>query len=812
MLISLNWVREFCPFETGESANEIGVRFSLHTAEVESVVEIGEALRGVRVCEVQTVEPHPDADRLAVVKVSVGEDTAHVVCGAPNVRPGLLVPYAPPGATVSGRQIARAKVRGISSEGMLCSQKELGVSADGAGLWELPAGITPGTALVEELAQLDDVILEVDNKSLTHRPDLWGHYGIAREFSCLYRTPLQPLCLSEELSNASGQSQVNVRFDGDDIGGADGLCRRYCGLEIEGVTVGPSPAWLQSRLLAIGSRPINNIVDVTNYILFELGQPLHAFDTALVRGGEIVVRRAAAGEKLELLDDSTVTLEKTDLVIADGSVAVALAGVMGGAGTEIRDDTTRVFLECANFSPVQVRRTARRLGKQTDSSMRFEKSLDPEMVRDAILRAAQLILDISPGAQVVGPLQDVGYEPAPSIEIESRAKFISNRLGAATPAAKVRETLEQLGFKVKGKTDGAWNVTVPSWRSTKDVSIQEDLVEEVGRIHGYDSIEAFAPQWEVAAPNGNPHRTFERKAKEFLVQFACLHEVFTYSMVGAAHCERFGLDPDAHLRLKNPMSEDLDRMRREIVPLHLEKVKENQRYQLEFGMFEIGRVFRKAAARLRDPELPEELNRLCVVLSFEKESSANFYHARHIALRLLRWLGIGGCEMCPLPPARDVAKWVHPEVAGRLVTAGASDGEEWGVVYRVHPETMRALKLKGDVVAIDLAFDALYERGPRCAIDYVPPQRYPTVPFDVAVVAELRTPVREIRTVIEQAAGGALLEVEVLSVYDELGDGKKSVAFHLVFGSPERTLSGDEVSALQQRVIGLLQERGFNLR
>ncbi len=808
MLISLNWIREYCPFETSEAPLEIGTRFMLHAAEVEAAVDRGAGLDGILVARVLSVEPHPDADRLAVACVDAGAGPVDVVCGAPNVRADLYVPYAPAGAVVQGHEIKVAKVRGVLSQGMLCSQKELGISDDGAGLWELPSPAQSGTPLLEAFPELRDVVLEIDNKSLTHRPDLWGHYGLAREFSTIYRVPLSELDIDEKLASGAGQASIEVRIVGDGVGGRDGLCPRYCGLQIDGVKIAPSPTWLQHRLLSVGSRPINNVVDVTNYILFELGQPLHAFDTSLVEGGEIRVRCAASGETLKLLDDTTIELREDDLVIADSERAVALAGVMGGEGTEIEATTTSIFLECANFAPAGIRRTSTRVGKRTDSALRFEKSLDPKMARDGVLRAAKLIVDMCPGATVVGSLQDVGYEPAETIEIQTCAKFLAGRLGAKLKSKDVRETLSWLGFEIDGTDRGDWRVTVPSWRATKDVSIQEDLVEEVGRIYGYDRIVPCSPLWTVIPPQGNPMRALERRVKAFLTQHVGMSEIFTYSMVGETHCQKFGMEPDAHLKLQNPLSADMDRLRREIVPIHLEKAKENQRYAQRFGFFALGRVYRKDADRLRSPELPQERQRLVGVSSYEETRPENFYQLRRGVLDLLERSGFRDATVLAFSDGDHLQSWVHPAVGGKIMVRG----NERGRLYRVHPVTMRWLKLKGEVIAFDLDFESLFEDGCEARSQYLPPLRYPTVPFDVAVVAGERVPVGEIQQVIGEAATEALLSLEVLSVYSDLADGKKSVAFHLVFGSPDRTLSGEEVTALQQRVIGALEDRGFPLR
>ena len=807
MLISLRWIREFCAFETAETPLQIGARLSLHTAEVENVIESRPELAASVAARVLEVRRHPEADRLTVVRIAAGDrGEAEVVCGAPNVREGLLAPWAPPGTSIGGRQIARTPVRGVLSAGMLLSEKELGVSEQGAGLWELPAGTEPGTPLSQLFPDLADAALEIDNKSLTHRPDLWGHHGIAREFSAIYRAPLAPLAVDESLARAPGDPGIRVTVEGAGVGGREGLCRRYCGLRIDGVRIGPSPPALASRLLAVGSRPISNIVDVTNYILFELGQPLHAFDAARVEGG-IRVRRAAPGESLDLLDGTVVPLDPEDLVIADGRGPVALAGIMGGARSEISESTTSIFLESANFAPARVRRTSVRVGKRTDSSLRFEKSLDPENARIGILRAARRILDLCPGARVTGQLQDVGYEAAKPIEISTSASFITRRLGTEIPSAEVKGSLERLGFACAGPADGEWTVRVPSWRATKDISMREDLVEEVGRIHGYGSIQPFPPSRPIEAPPPNEHRRLERRVKDFLTLHAGLTEVYTYAMVGQAHCRLFGLDPEAHLRLVNPVSEDMDRMRREIVPVHLEKARENQRYKRLFGFFETGRTYRKPKEALRSRELPEERTRCAGLLSFEEKRPENFFEARGIVLGLCEDLRIASPETAP--PAGSLPPWAHPAVCAAVLASG----KERGFIYRVHPEYEAKLELRGDVIAFDLDFDGLLE-GPRRPIEYRPPSRYPVVPFDVAVVVPERTTSKEVMELIRAAGGDLLLSVDVFDVFRSagLGEGKKSMAFHLVFGSSERTLEGAEITVLEMRIMDALRGRGYTLR
>lgn len=817
MLISINWIREHCPFETDESPQEIANRFLLATAEVESVSVLGDALERFVVARVQEVHPVPKADKLTRVVVDIGaKEPVTVVCGAPNVAEGLRVPYAGPGTTVRGKKLSKAKIRGVESAGMLLSEAELGISEFHEQLLELPEDLEPGTPLKEVFPDYPDVVLEVENKTITHRPDLWGHYGIAREFSTIYRTPLVPYDVDEKLASAEGDPgiQVSIQDDGTKkLPGARERCFRYCGLRIEGVQVGPSPAWLQQRLAAVGSRPLNNIVDITNLILFELGQPLHAFDADRVRGGQIVVRMPWKSEKMTLLDGRSIDLDPSDLVIADAEGPVALAGVMGGDGSQISDDTTTIFLESANFLSTSVRLSSTRHGR-TDSSSRFEKSLDPAQARTGMLRAAQMVLELCPGARVVGALQDVGFQPGDPIDIDLEPASISRRLGCELSDDDVRETLEYLGFgvdagksKKASKSDSQWKVTVPSWRSTGDVSNRDDLVEEVGRIYGYQNIEPFAPKWPVRAPVRNDARIFERQVKGHLSSHNDLVEVFTYPMVGEEHCETFGMDPEACLVLRNSMSREHDRMRREIVPSHLEKVAENQRFEHEFGFFEVGRVYLKEERNPQDADLPREKTRIVGALSFAEKCDENFRHLRHVVLSLVQSFRMSDVRVEPL--ADTGTAWMHPAVAGRLLLAG----RDAGIFYRVHPDVARKLELVGDVLAFDLDFDVLFEAG-QDDIKYRHLPRFPDVPFDVTVLAPERTTVAEIGAVIHKAAGDALASVEVFSVYQGKGvpEGQKSVSFHMVFRAEDHTLEADEVEALQNRAIDALAAAGYPLK
>lgn len=809
MLISLNWVRQHCPFTTEDSPRRIGEIFSLATAEVEGVELFAQDLNRFVVAKVLELEPIPKAKKLRKALIDAGNDEpVTVVCGAPNVEVGMHVPFAAPGITVGDLTLKKAKIFGVESSGMLLSEKELGLSEDHSGLLELPSEFAPGTPLDELYKDAEDIILEVDNKSLTHRPDLWGHYGIAREFSTIYGAELNAYAINESLAQGKGASEVTVQIRD---GAARERCRRYIGLRIDGVKVGPSPDWLQKRLLAVGSRPINNLVDITNYILFDLGQPLHAFDREAIQGGEIHVRMASEGEKMTLLDGREIQLDTEDLLIADADRPVALAGVMGGDGSQVSDSTTSIFLESANFEPTSVRRSSIRHGR-TDSSARFEKSLDPVQARLAILKAAELVLEFCPEAKIVGELQDVGFEAPEPIRIETSPQKIIHRLGCDLKPDRVQEILDRLGFAIDSssgsskKGEDHWEVTVPSWRATRDVSIPQDLVEEVGRIHGYDNIEPFAPLWPVSTPQANSRRKLERKIKSHLSYHGGLNEVLTYSMVGEAHCKTFDLDPGAHMLLENSMSEDHDRMRREIIPLHIEKVKENQRYFDSLSFYEVGRVYRKEKSKLTSPDLPDETTRVCGMWVEDQKSDANFYEVRSLLLSLIQALGLGQAEVVE---AEAVPSWAHPQVAAQL-KLGESD---LGCFYRLHPNVMGEFDLRGDVLAFDLDFEALME-AESSKVGYTPLPRFPDVPFDLSLLAPKREPVRNLEEIAYRAGGELLKSVKVFDIYQGKGleEDQKSVSLNLVFRSDEGTLSAEEIEALQNSVIEAFSQAGFPIR
>lgn len=603
MLVSWRWISQWVDTSSVDPIAFAG-RFTCTVAEIDHVLPVGAGLEQVVVADVLSVLPHPHADKLRLATVDLGTRQVQVVCGAPDLRVGMRVPFVPPGVTLpSGIAVRDGEVRGIPSPGMLASEADLGLSDDHGGLLELHGCTAPAGTPLPQAVQVTDVLYDVDNKAITHRPDLWGQYGMAREVAAMLGRPLQPL----ELQVPLGQGvPLDVQV------AVDAPCPRYVCARLEGVQVAPSPVDLRLMLRRCGVRPISNIVDATNLVMLETGNPLHAFDARHLRGDMIRVRRATVGETLTTLDGQVRTLQPTDCVIADGVGPVALAGIMGGADSEIRPDTHTVVLEAAAFDAPSIRKTAMRLGMRTESSARFEKALDPALPDVAARRFLRLVLSTSPGAQVVRDLADVGTfrdSPPPVVTIATTGAYLRQRLGvtpAEMPDTWIDGCLTSLEFRVRREGD-ALTVTVPTFRATKDVRIAEDLVEELGRHFGYQRIASQPPLVPARPPHTPPLRLLERKARDLLVQAAGMTEVLLYGFDHEAARDRLGLtEPDLErgllprLGVRNTIASDMKHLRRNLAPNLLMALERNlqhgdgrqaPREGLAIGLFEIGRAF-----------------------------------------------------------------------------------------------------------------------------------------------------------------------------------------------------------------------------
>jgi phenylalanyl-tRNA synthetase beta chain len=765
---SYNWIREFVPGLT-QAAAPLERLITMKTAECEGIEEEGKLLAIARVARVETVEPIPDSHNVKAVIDAGPLGRKTVVCGAPNCRPGMLTAYAP---------IGKKLVSGVESDGMLASGAELGINKDHDGIVELEGAIgepIPGC--------LPDAAIEIDNKSITHRPDLWGHHGMAREVAAILGLPLTDPAKLELLPEGAAAIRVQI----EDLT----LCPRYSALVFENVTVQPSPLWLQYRLTAIGLNPINNIVDMTNFVMAELAQPMHAFDADLLQGDTIFIRPAKAGEHFVALNDEEYTLDPSNLVIADASGAIALAGVIGGKGSAIGDTTKRVVLESANFQASSVRKTSSVIKLRTDASMRFEKAQDPANTVRGLARAIELLREISPGIRLVGGVADQRREiPAPP-PIELPLEWLQRKLGRAIEAAEVRRILESLAFVVSEPAPGVFSVTVPSWRATKDISIKDDLVEEVGRMIGYDSIAPQAPLVPASVPPANPSRRFQHDVRNLFVDNG-FTEVYNYSFLSEASVRAFGFEPASMIRVTNPIASDQELMRSSLLPGIWRNVTENAKHHESFRLFEIGLEIHR-----RESGLPDEIPHL-VAAYYDRQGDgqAGLFELKRMA-------------QCLMPQAQTVPvaarEFEHSARAAEIQVAGQTVGR----LFELHPNLVET----GRAAILDLDL-RLVESLTAGETKYTPIRRYPSSAFDLSVLAGLREQAGKLQSAIAGFAGPLLESIQFVRQYvgPPLAEGVKSVSFRLTVGSPERTLSSDEITAVRNAIIEGMRGLGYELR
>jgi phenylalanyl-tRNA synthetase beta chain len=776
---SYNWVRELVP-GLDCSPRDLMSLITMKTAECEGVEEYAPWLDHVvaaRVVEVRPIEGSHNV--IAIVDAGPKLGRKQVVCGAPNCKPGIVTAYVPAGLKIAGdRVIGKVTIGGVESDGMLASGVELNINRDGTGIIESPA--EPGAPIP---GCVSDSVIEVDNKSLTHRPDLWGHYGMAREVAAITGLKLKdPVDMARLPAQPHAEWHVEI-LDHD-------LCPRYSALVFENVKVGPSPLWLQARLEALGLNPISNIVDVTNYIMAELAEPMHAFDADKLHGRTIFVRRAQEGERFDALNGESYTLNPSNLVIADAAGAVALAGVIGGAHSAIGETTARIVLESANFNPASIRRTSSALKLRTDASMRFEKGQDPVNTARALARAIVLFEAVCPGIRLAGGLVD-NWKRGPAPEpIALPMEWLSRKLGRMVEPAEVRRILESLEFDVEEKSAGVFAVGVPSWRATRDVTIKDDLLEEVGRMLGYDTVPPQAPLKPVERPWVNEARLLHHD-----VRVTCAAQGFTetynYSFISEEMARRFSLDPESHVRVANPISIENTLMRTTLLPGMHRNIVDNARFFGEFRLFEIGSEIHK-----REGELPDEAPHLMAAVYGKGDGSAGLFELKRLAECLMP-----GCEVRP-SPARV---YEHPARSGVVLWRST----ELGRLYELHPSLVEA----GRAAILDIDLRRMQELGP-VPRKYTPPRRYPSSEFDLSVVAGLRDLAGGLIAKIRDSAGERCDGVQYLYSYrgKPLADDKQSMTFRITVSAPDRTLSNDEVSAIRAAIIESLRAAGYGLR
>ena len=792
MKVSVEWFHDFVsPLPSPE---ELARRLTRAGLEVEGMHRPGEALAGVVVARIAAAAPHPDAEKLTVTQVDTGRERLQVVCGAKNFQVGDLVPLATVGTTLpGGPTIQRASLRGVESHGMLCSGKELGLSDDASGLLILPRELVPGSPLAGALG-LDDTVLEVN--VTPNRGDALSHLGVAREAATVLGVPLQRKLRVPAESGAPVSDAIRIEI-ADPAG-----CRRFTARVLEGVRIGPSPAWLRRRLEHCGVRSISNVVDVTNYVMLELGQPFHAFDLDRIQGGLLRVRRARDGEPLTTLDGKQRTLVEDDLVIEDTRGAQSLAGTMGGADTEVSETTTRVLLEAANWDPGTIRRMARRHQLHSEASYRFERGVDRTVLPEVLDHAAALMAELS-GATVRRGRIDVHPRPAEPRLVALTKGEVDALLGAPVPDKEIQSILSSLGFVAEA--GGRWQV--PGWRH--DVERPEDLVEEVARVRGYEHIPSVLPASSGELVPEPAWVEVDRRIRGAL-SGAGFDEVVNYSFVDpgllpwvtARALEKLGT-PVGAVTLKNPLTPQQAVMRTTLLASLLSNVASNLRQQPEsLRLYEVGRAY------LRDPHggkdlrpVAEERLHVAGVLWgrreprswTSKDAQNDFADARGAVEAIVSALSADelSCRLARVAP-------FHPRA-----TAEARVGEVvLGWIGEVHPLVAQHLELPPGVFAFELEVAAL-ERVAQLSPRFRPLPRYPAVLRDLAVVVPVSMEAAEVRAVIREVGQPLVEDATLFDVYTgtPLPEGQKNLAFALRYRAPDRTLRDDEVQEAHRRIV-----------
>ena len=717
MFLSMNWISDFVDLSGLDKLKLIN-QFSLSTAEVENDIYFkGSDLSGVVVAEIKSVENHPDSKKLHLLKVDAGEsELTDVVCGAPNVRVGMKTAFAKVGAKIGEIEIAPRKLAGYLSNGMCCSEKEIGISDDNSGIMEITDDIPNGTDLKSVYA-IDDIIFEVDNKSLTNRPDLWGHYGIAREFAALSGRPLKNIG-GVDLSKYDSLPKVDMKIE-------DSLCQRYSCLQVENIKRTVSPVDMRIRLYYCGMRAINFLADLTNYLMLEMGQPMHAFDSRKVE--KIRIKRFDTPFTFQTLDGVERNIDENTLMICNDNTPVAIAGIMGGLDSEIVDDTTTLTLESATFNAASVRKSTVRLAHRTDASMRYEKCLDPEMTVTAIARFVELLQKYDDGASVVSALTDDYAYHYDNVELKFDKAFVDKYTGIDISNDTIVKTLKSLGFGVELENN-SFTVDVPSWRATKDVTMKADIIEEITRIYGYDNFDihtAVAPLYPVRP---SVEKTVEDKIKDLLVKRFSLHELHSYVWSYYDELKAIGLDADGVIKLDGATNPNIETIRRSIIPTQLCQVKSNTSFALRFGIFEIGRV----VTGLDENNNCIEKKKLAITL-FSKIApvSVLFYKLRDI-LEIMS----DDIKHKPLTFEAKQAEYhyQHPVNLNRVFC----DGVEIGEIGIVYPTVQKKIDKKASIVYAEIDVEA-FANIENASIQYIEPSRFPEMEIDLSFIS--KTPI-----------------------------------------------------------------------
>lgn len=873
MRISRSWIEDYVDL-SGVSNAEFEELVTSRVAEVDDLHLVGAPLKHCRIVKVLQCAAHPSAESLKIATVTDGKEQFTVVCGAANCREGVLTVFAPPGVSVftsSGKEITveAREVRGVLSSGVLLSEAELGITSEHEGIIECPSDASLG-CLAEELFGSVDTVLEIDNKSLTHRPDLWSHFGFARELSAILKRPLKKNLDLWADDSPEGQALLALAGEGKSRFStciSSSVCRRFAALEFANVSSATSPLWLRRRLFAVGGGIRNLLVDLSNYVMFDVGQPNHAYDIALLEGNCLEARHARAGESFAALDGENYELQAEDLVIADGSKVVGLAGVMGGSLCSVNSETKGLLLESANFDPVAIRLMAKRHQLRTDASNRFEKSLSQYSVPLALMRYKELLCSIDSGVKVVSAIIDTFPARPEPVRVSFSDTVIARRLGGRVSLEEIEHTLQRLGFKFESSSaacdriadhladSASHSALVPYYRATRDISIAEDLIEEVGRIFGYGNLGEDAPHIESSASVLPEATVLEHRLRDYL-SGAGFNELYQYSAYNPQYAEKLGFSDEDAVKLVNPVDSTESTMRQSSVPMMISALVQNARFNHSQALFEVGRTYHSrdsevfAERAALDCSYSGNLAKLACyerrVLSLgyisaqedgkiasscvpEVKTATSFYALGKLLRQVLEVVGAteGKSEVKFVPvfemssrvkaslvyPLSEKSlygakNWMHP---GRSAVV-LRDNEPLGVIAEVRPEFVEGVRGRVVVAELDLDIVRMIDSSDKTFRHF---SRFPDSFFEISLVMNKKEHYGEVEGFLrEQVPCEILRGLEVVSVYEgaPLAADEKSLSIKLFLGKTDATLSRDELSSIREGLMRCVDESKYSLR
>ena len=785
MFISMNWIKDFVDLE-GLDTLKLIHQFSLSTAEVENEIFFkGSDISGIVVAEIKEIADHPESKKLHLLKVDAGDGKlTDVVCGAPNVRVGMKTAFAKVGAKIGEITIAPRPLAGFESFGMCCSEAEIGISDDNSGIMDITEDVAVGTD-IKDVYEIDDIVFEVDNKSLTNRPDLWSHYGIAREFSAISGRPLKALDV-DDLTQYNELPQVDMKIE-------DTLCQRYSCLQFENISRNVSPVNMRIRLFYCGMRAINFLADMTNYLMLEVGQPMHAFDSRKV--GKIRIKRFENPLTFTTLDNVERNIDENTLIICNDNTPVAIAGIMGGLDSEIVEDTTTLTLESATFDAASIRKSTVRLSHRTDASIRYEKSLDPELTTLAIARFVKLLKDFDNGVKIVSSLTDEYAYHYPQVTLNFDKAYVDKYTGIEISNDTIIDTLTKLGFTAS-VTDDNFTVDVPSWRATKDVTIKADIIEEITRIYGYDNFDVNTAKSPLFPVNMEQSKCDEERVKDMLVKRYNLHEVHSYVWNYFDELKDLGIENKGVIKLLNASNPNIETIRESLIPTQLCQIKTNVGFAPEYGIFEVGR----AVTGIDENNLCIEKKFLGATLySKTKDVKTLYFELKDIIETVVDELKHKAVTFIKAEPTSN---FEHPVNYNAVIC----DGKTLGYIGIAHPTVSKKIDKRASIVFAQLDMGVLASIK-NASITYDEPSKFPSMDIDLSFVTDTFEPIKK---AIENANSPLIKKIEVVDIYED--ENSKSITTRLTFSHPEKTLKREEVTDVANTIIDALSSQGISLK